>query len=100
MIDLKNITKSYTMGDEEVKALDNVSLKIESGEFVAIIGPSGSGKSTMMNVIGCLDTPTDGEYWLDGQDVSRMKSGQLAAIRNKNIGFVFQRFNLLGRQTA
>ena len=100
MIDLKNITKSYVMGDEEIKALDNVSLKIDDGEFVAIIGPSGSGKSTMMNVLGCLDTPTDGEYWLNGQDVSRMNSGQLAHIRNKNIGFVFQRFNLLGRQTS
>ncbi len=100
MIELKNITKVYKMGNETVRALDDVSLKINDGEFVAIIGPSGSGKSTMMNVIGCLDKPTSGEYWLNGKDVSRLRDDQLATVRNRNIGFVFQMFNLLNRSSA
>jgi putative ABC transport system ATP-binding protein len=100
MIELKNISKTYKMGTEQVHALDDVSLKINDGEFVAIIGPSGSGKSTMMNVIGCLDQPTGGEYLLNGKDVSKLNDDQLATVRNKNIGFVFQQFNLLNRSSA
>ena len=100
MIELNNITKTYKMGVEIVHALDGVTLKIEDGEFIAIIGPSGSGKSTMMNVIGCLDKPTSGEYVLNGKDVSRLNDDQLAAVRNKNVGFVFQQFNLLNRSSA
>lgn len=100
MIELKDITKRYTIGKTSMQALDGVSLSIERGEYVAIIGPSGSGKSTLMNVIGCLDTPTSGRYTLNGVDVSRMSETQLAATRNRNIGFIFQRFNLLGRVTA
>lgn len=100
MIELKDITKRYTIGKTSMQALDGVSLNIERGEYVAIIGPSGSGKSTLMNVIGCLDTPTSGRYMLNGVDVSRMSETQLAATRSRNIGFVFQRFNLLGRVTA
>jgi putative ABC transport system ATP-binding protein len=88
------------MGTEEVRALDGVSLTIGTGEYVAIIGPSGSGKSTMMNVLGCLDKPTSGEYLLNGRDVSKLNERQLAQVRNKNIGFVFQQFNLLGRMSA
>ncbi len=100
MIELKNITKVYKMGTELVRALDDVSLKINDGEFIAIIGPSGSGKSTMMNVVGCLDKPTSGEYLLNGKDVSRLRDDQLATVRNRNIGFVFQQFNLLNRSSA
>ncbi len=100
MIELKDISKVYKMGTELVHALDDVSLKIDDGEFVAIIGPSGSGKSTMMNVVGCLDKPTSGEYLLNGKDVSKLRDDQLAAVRNKNIGFVFQQFNLLNRSSA
>ncbi len=100
MIELKNVTKAYAMGDQVVKALDNIDLRIDDGEFVAIIGPSGSGKSTLMNLIGCLDTPSKGSYFLNGADVSRMRSNALADARNKHIGFVFQRFNLLGRVSA
>jgi putative ABC transport system ATP-binding protein len=100
MIELKNITKSYAMGTQVVHALRGVDLTINEGEFVAIMGPSGSGKSTLMNVIGCLDVPTDGSYTLDGIDVSDMSDDQQARVRNKRIGFVFQQFNLLPRTTA
>jgi len=100
LIQLRDITKIYLMGDMEVRALDGVSLDIHRGEYVAIMGPSGSGKSTMMNVIGCLDTPTSGDYELNGKTVSRMSDDELAQIRNEEIGFVFQTFNLLARTTA
>ena len=88
------------MGEEEIRALDNVSFKIEKGEFVSIIGPSGSGKSTLMNILGLLDVPDSGEYKLDGKDVQNLKGNQLAEIRNKKIGFVFQNFNLLKKMNA
>jgi len=96
----KKITKVYQMGEVVVNALGGVSIKIERGEVVAIMGPSGSGKSTLMNIIGCLDRPTSGEYYLDGQLVSNMTDDQLASVRNKKVGFVFQNFNLLSRSTA
>lgn len=95
LIQLKDIYKIYQMGDEEVRASDGISLTIEKGEFVAIVGKSGSGKSTLMNIIGALDVPTEGEYLLDGQDVSDMTDNRLAQIRNTMIGFVFQQYNLL-----
>src|SRR5512139_1615229 len=100
MIEIQDITKVYKLGGEEVHALDGVSLRIDPGEWVAIMGPSGSGKSTLMNVIGCLDQPTSGSYKLDDQEVARMNDEQLAAVRNRKIGFVFQTFNLLSRTTA
>ena len=100
MIELKNISKVYKMGDQTVRALDDVSLTIKDGEYIAIIGPSGSGKSTLMNVLGCLDNPSSGQYLLNGKDVSKLHDDQLAGARNKNIGFVFQRFNLMGRISA
>ena len=100
MIDIDNVTKVYQMGEIEVRALRGVSLAIEKGEFLTIMGPSGSGKSTLMNVLGCLDAPTEGSYCLHGQDVSRLSDTQLAHIRNREIGFVFQQFNLLPRTTA
>lgn len=100
MIYTKNLTKYYAMGDNTVKALDGVTLKIPKGAFVAIIGPSGSGKSTLMNQLGCLDVPTSGEYHLDGIEVSTMNDNQLAEIRNRKIGFVFQGFNLINKLTA
>jgi putative ABC transport system ATP-binding protein len=100
LIHLRDITKIYQMGDMEVRALDGVSLDIRRGEYLAIMGPSGSGKSTMMNVIGCLDTPTSGDYELNGKTVSRMSDDELAQIRNEEIGFVFQTFNLLARTTS
>lgn len=99
-IDMHNLTKTYEMGTQQVHALRGIDLQIQEGEFVAIMGPSGSGKSTLMNVIGCLDAPTDGTYKLDGIDVSDMSDNQQARIRNKRIGFVFQQFNLLPRTTA
>ena len=100
MIELQDITKVYRMGDAEVRALDGVSLGVEAGEWTAIMGPSGSGKSTLMNIIGCLDQPTSGSYSLDGVEVARMNDQQLAAVRNRKIGFIFQTFNLLPRTTA
>jgi putative ABC transport system ATP-binding protein len=100
VVSLRDIKKIYQMGDVEVRALRGVSVDIHAGEMVAIMGPSGSGKSTLMNIIGCLDVPSEGWYEIDGKDVSRLKDDQLAAIRNHKIGFVFQSFNLLPRTTA
>src|SRR5881398_3723358 len=94
------LTREYDMGGEVVRALQGVSLQIKHNEYVAVMGPSGSGKSTLMNLIGCLDTPSKGNYWLNGQLVSELDDDQLARIRNKEIGFVFQTFNLLARATA
>ena len=100
IITMQNITKIYNIGGEEVRALDGASLTIHEGEFVSIIGPSGSGKSTMMNIIGCLDVADEGEYMLDGQSIEQYSEEELARIRNKKIGFIFQSFNLLSRMTA
>ncbi len=100
MIVCEDLHKTYVMGEEIVKALDGVSLAIRRGELAAIIGQSGSGKSTLMNLLGCLDTPTGGRYILDGRDVSKLNDNQLAEVRNRKIGFVFQTFNLLSRTTA
>jgi putative ABC transport system ATP-binding protein len=100
MIEIRDITKVYRMGEEEVHALDGVSLQVDPGDWLAIMGPSGSGKSTLMNVIGCLDQPTSGSYKLDDREVGHMNDEQLAAVRNRKIGFVFQTFNLLPRTTA
>lgn len=100
VIQAKNLTKFYQMGEVEVRALNGVSFQIERGEVLAIMGPSGSGKSTLMNILGCLDRPTGGEYILDGEVVSTLNDDQLAGIRNRKVGFVFQSFNLLSRTTA
>jgi len=100
MIKMDHIVKQYQMGTETVKALDGISLNVDEGEFVAIIGPSGSGKSTLMNIIGCLDVADSGEYLLDGQPIGSYSERQLAMIRNRKIGFIFQGFNLLGKLTA
>ncbi len=100
VIALRNVTRTYQMGDSEVHALGGVSLVIERGEFVAIMGASGSGKSTMMNIIGCLDVPSSGRYWLDGVDVRGLDETRLARVRNRKIGFVFQSFNLIPRTSA
>jgi putative ABC transport system ATP-binding protein len=100
MIHIEGATKVFKLGAEEVHALRGIDLSIDAGELVSIIGPSGSGKSTLMNVIGCLDTPTGGKYWLDGIDVATLDDDGLASLRNRKIGFVFQSFNLLPRQTA
>jgi len=100
LIEIRNITKIYEMSSEKLFALDGVDLEIEKNEYVAIMGPSGSGKSTLMNIIGCLDTPTSGDYILNGKDVHEMDDDELAQIRNQEIGFVFQTFNLLPRSDA
>jgi putative ABC transport system ATP-binding protein len=100
IISTTDLTKSYGMGDASVVALDHVSLEVQPGELVAIMGPSGSGKSTLMNILGCLSTPTSGEYILDGEDVSHLDKVQLAAIRNTKLGYIFQSYNLLPRTTA
>jgi putative ABC transport system ATP-binding protein len=100
MIEVKNITKIYKSGDVETKVLRGISFSIKEGEFVAIIGPSGSGKSTLMHILGCLDTPTSGQYFFEGKDVSQLSDDELAEIRKKKIGFVFQAFNLLPRATV
>src|SRR6201985_3342213 len=100
LITIKEIGRKYVIGAETIHALKSVSLTINKGEFVALMGPSGSGKSTLMNILGCLDTPSKGEYILNGTDVSRMTDNELAEVRNKEIGFVFQTFNLLPRNTA
>jgi putative ABC transport system ATP-binding protein len=100
LINLSHVSKEYAMGENRIRALDNVSLQIARGDFVSIMGPSGSGKSTLMNIIGCLDTPSAGSYLLNGQDVSRLGRDELAQIRNRTIGFVFQGFNLLARTSA
>src|SRR3954471_13277612 len=100
VISVKNLVKRYVVGEIEVKALRGVNLDVQRGEFLAVTGPSGSGKSTFMHIAGCLDKPTSGQYFLDGQDVSRMSKDELAAVRNRKIGFVFQGFTLLSRTSA
>src|SRR6267378_3581901 len=100
VIDIENITKDYVMGEETVRALRGVSLQIHKNEYIAVMGPSGSGKSTLMNMLGCLDTPTSGRYEFNGKNVAEMDDDELAAVRNREIGFVFQTFNLLPRSTS
>jgi putative ABC transport system ATP-binding protein len=100
LIQIETLSKLYKMGGETVHALNEISLRVDHGDFLAIIGPSGSGKSTLMNVIGCLDGPSSGKYWLDGEEVSRLRESRLAEIRNRKIGFIFQGFNLLNKLSA
>ena len=100
LIDLKNVSKSYRNGDQELQVLKDVHLEVEEGEFVAIMGPSGSGKSTLMNIIGMLDRPTSGEYYLEGEEVAKLSEKKLAKVRNQQIGFVFQQFFLLSKLNA
>ena len=100
IIETQDIAKRYVMGSEVIEALKSITIAVKKGEYVAFMGPSGSGKSTLMNIVGCLDTPTSGRYVLNGQDVSNMRENELAEVRNKEIGFVFQTFNLLPRQTS
>ncbi len=100
LLELKNIGKKYKIGTEVINALHHIDLKINKGEYVALMGPSGSGKSTLMNIVGCLDTPSEGEYFLNGKEVSKMSENELAEIRNKEIGFIFQTFNLVPRSNA
>jgi len=100
VIEMRNITRNFPLGHEIIKVLRGIDLNVERGEYVALMGPSGSGKSTLMNLLGCLDTPTSGSYVLNGKDVSKMSDNELAEIRNKEIGFVFQTFNLMPRTTA
>ena len=100
MIKIKNLSKKYTLGNEDILALDDVDFSVKEGEFVSIIGPSGSGKSTLMNIIGLLDVPDSGEYYLDGKEVSKLNDNELAAFRSRSIGFVFQNFNLLPKYNA
>jgi len=100
MIKLKNVSKTYAMGEEKIHALDNITLDIKKGEFIAIVGPSGSGKSTLMNVLGLLDVPDEGEYTLNGIDIKNAEDNELAELRNEHIGFIFQSFNLLSKLNA
>lgn len=100
IIEIHDVSKVYTIGGEEVKALDHVNLTIDKGEFVSIVGPSGSGKTTLMNIIGCLDVADEGEYLLDGQPIGKYSEKELARIRNKKLGFIFQSFNLISKMTA
>lgn len=100
LIDISGVTKRYQLGEQTVFALNGINLTIEKGEYVALMGPSGSGKSTLMNIIGCLDTPTSGDYWLNNKEVSKMSDSALSEVRNAEIGFVFQTFNLLNRMNA
>ena len=100
LIRTRELVKLYRMGEQEIHALDRVSVEIDKGEFIAVMGPSGSGKSTFMNVLGCLDRPTSGDYFLDGKNIAELRGDELAVVRNRNIGFVFQQFNLLPRTPA